>query len=363
MRPVPILAVVALSALAASPPKPVSHDPGRVTARRLNRYEYNHTVRDLLAIDFQPAAEFPADDFGYGFDNIGDVLSLSPVLMEKYLAAAERIAKIAILPTPLPKPTTRRYGGADNIPAPRRGILTVRRRFPVEGDYDFVVGLYGRPDPAHLRLTLDRQPLAEATIESAVEDQRTTVLHAHVTMGEHVLRAEPIPDGPHAPDLEFETGKKPKPRSEPGVGFIEVRGPYHPEQPPPSEGYRRIFSCTKPAAQSLECARADLANLARRAYRRPVSRAEVDGLVRFVETARQQGDSFEQGMQTAVTAILVSPHFLFRLERDPHPEDPRGSHRLNDFELATRLSYFLWSSMPDDELFRLAAARRTSQLR
>ncbi len=107
MRLVLILAVVAFTALAATPPKHDRADPGRVTARRLNRYEYNNTVRDLLAVDFQPAADFPADDSGYGFDNIGDVLSLSPVLMEKYLAAAEKIARIAIVPAPLPKPTVR----------------------------------------------------------------------------------------------------------------------------------------------------------------------------------------------------------------------------------------------------------------
>src|ERR1700757_3943712 len=130
--------------------------PGRVTARRLNRYEYNNTIRDLLAIDFRPAADFPADDSGYGFDNIGDVLSLSPVLMEKYLHAAEKIAKSAIGIAALPKPTLETHSRRDNrVEGPG---LTVKHAFPVEGDYKILIGLSGRPDPLKLSLSLDGQP-------------------------------------------------------------------------------------------------------------------------------------------------------------------------------------------------------------
>ena len=354
----PILLLVAWTASARQPAKHSNQDPGRVTARRLNRYEYNNTIRDLLAIDFKPAADFPADDSGYGFDNIGDVLSLSPVLMEKYLAAAEKIARIAIVPAPLPKPTSERHGGADNRPGPKRNVLTVAHRFPVEGDYDFVISVNGRPDPVQLRFSIDGQTLPRAKVEAAVEDRRSAQVHAHVTMGEHILAAEPIPDGPHAPDAEFESGKSARPQAEPSEGSIEIRGPYQPIQPPPSESYQRVFVCAKPGVKTLECARADLANLARRAYRRPVTNQEVDGLTRFVKMARQQGDSFEQGMQVAVAAILVSPHFLFRIERDRNPTNPEAAHDLSDFELATRLSYFLWSSMPDDELLHLAAKKK-----
>ena len=207
----------------------------------------------------------------------------------------------------------------------------------------------------HLALSLDGQPLPVAPIADAVENRRTAEVHAHVPLGQHILDAELIPDGPHASDPEFESGKNEKPLSEPSAGSIEIRGPYNPVTPPPSESYKRVFLCANPGEKTLECARADIANLARRAYRRPVTNQEIDGLLRFVEMARDQGDGFEQGMQLALTAILVSPHFLFRIERDPDPTNPQAAHDISQFELATRLSYFLWSSMPDDELFRLAA--------
>ncbi len=358
MRLAAIFALAAIPASAHPPSKHPAEDPGRVTARRLNRYEYNNTIRDLLAVDFEPAADFPADDSGYGFDNIGDVLSLSPVLMEKYLAAAEKIARAAIVPVAIPKPTAQRHTGADNIPGRVRNVLTVAHRFPVEGDYEFLINLNGRPDPAHLLLAVDGRALPEVQVVSAVEDRRSAQLRAHVPMGEHILAARPIPDGPHAPDSDFESGKSARPESEPSIGAIEIRGPYNPVTPPPSESYRRIFTCSRPGERTIECARADLANLASRAYRRPVTRQEVDGLVRFVEMALRQGDGFEQGIQVAVEAILVSPHFLFRIERDRDPTDAQAAHQLTDFELATRLSYFLWSSMPDQQLFHLAAKKK-----
>jgi hypothetical protein len=194
-----------------------ARDPGRVTLRRLNRAEYKNTIRDLVGIDFKPADDFPADDVGYGFDNIGDVLSLSPLLMEKYLAAAEKIAELAF-----------------KDPAARK------------------------------RLTQ------------------------------------------------------------------------------PGEGKKRT-----------ERAGAILENFARRAYRRPVTQDEVSRLRRFVDLALQNGDTFERGLQVAVQATLVSPHFLFRVERSPRGH--LAVFPITDHELAARLSYFLWSSMPDDELFRLAA--------
>ena len=348
MRIVPLLAL--LPSLLLAQPK---SDPGRVTARRLNRAEYNNTIRDLLAIDFQPASDFPADDSGYGFDNIGDVLSLSPILMEKYLAAAEKIARAAITPPPTPVPTMVRHGRGENRAAGNPPGLVVSHRFPVEGDYTFVATIVFRPDPVHLAFSLDGQVFPSASVEDGADHWRTAEVRAHVTAGEHILDAQLIPDGPRAPDPDFESGKSDKPLRDPIVGNLEVRGPYNPVTPPPSESYRRVFTCTDPAGpQSLTCARFDLQNLARRAYRRPVTSAEVDDLLRFVQMALDEGDGFEKGMQVALTAMLVSPDFLFRIERDP-PQH-RGVHQIDPFELATRLSYFLWSSMPDEELFWLA---------
>jgi hypothetical protein len=339
-RALSILAAVTLL-FAAKP------DPGRVTARRLNRYEYNNTIRDLLAIDFRPADDFPADDSGYGFDNIGDVLSLSPVLMEKYLHAAERIARTAIGINALPNPTLETHSRRDNrVDGPG---LTVSHSFPVEGDYKILIALSGRPDPLKLSLSLDGQRAQTLPVEDALEHRRAAEVPIHVSPGDHLLAAGLVPDGPPTAD--------PLQRN-PYIGYLHVRGPYNPVASLPSECYRRVFRCGHtPGNHTLECARTNLADLARRAYRRPVTSQEVDGLMRFVESAQQQSDGLERGMQIALEAILMSPRFLFRIERDPNLASP-ATHEIDQFELATRLSYFLWSSAPDDELFQLAAEHR-----
>ena len=322
-----------------------------ITAHRLNRAEYNNTIRDLLAVDFQPAADFPADDSGYGFDNIADVLSLSPVLMEKYLAAAEKIARAATVPPPLPTPTVARHGRGENRAASKSSSLIVSHRFRTEADYTLIFTVTGRNDPARLEFLLDGQPFRLRPLEGGAENRRTAETTAHFTYGEHTLEADLVLDGPPIPDTDFESGKSKKPLPDPSVNQIEIRGPYNPLPPPPPESLKRVFTCAPPAdPKSLNCARIDLANLARRAYRRPVSETELDGLVHFVQMAIDQGDGFDRGIQLALTAILVSPNFLFRIERDP----------ANQFELASRLSYFLWSSMPDEELFRLASAGQLS---
>jgi hypothetical protein len=268
--------------------------------RRLNRYEYNATIRDLLATPFQPAADFPADDSGYGFDNIADVLSLSPSLMEKYLAAAEKIARTAIVPPTPPQPSVQRFTASD-----------FHFKVDFEGDYGVLIALRHGSNP--VTLSIDGVP-----VETAGNDFRL-----------HLGRGNPrlLVDSPN-------------------LAYVELRGPYNPITPPPSESYYRVFRCGHaPGHHTLACARTNLADLARRAYRRPVTNDEVEGLMHFV----QQAATIDQGMQLAVEAILVSPRFLFRIEPAGH---------LDDFEFASRLSYFLWSSMPDDELFQLAQQHR-----
>jgi len=337
-------------------------DPGRVTARRLNRTEYNNTVRDLVGVDFKPAADFPADDSGYGFDNIGDVLSLSPVLMEKYLAAAEKIARKAIVADPPPKPMHERIDhapvAADEQPA---RDLTAQHEFPVEGDYVLRGLMSGRRDAELITLWLDGKEIKTYPIVTDDEAPRVGEVRLHVTAGEHELKATLLHDDsrPDAmPDPDEAKAKDKKPSREPYVERLEVNGPYNPHARPLTESHKRIFICGAPGEHSPECARRIVAALARRAYRRPVSEQEVNGLVRFVSMAQQNGDSFEQGIRVALEAILVSPHFLFRIENDRAPNNPAASHRLDDYELASRLSYFLWSSMPDDELLRLAEERK-----
>ena len=340
-------------------------DPGRVTARRLNRVEYNNTIRDLLGVDFKPAADFPADDSGYGFDNIGDVLSLSPVLMEKYLAAAEKIARKAIVADPPPKPFREKIEHAPvaREESPARDLLA-KHQFPVEGDYVLRGAVGGRREALTLTLWLDGKQVTTSPVHTEDELPRVAEVRVHVTAGEHQLKAtlahdDSRPDAPPDPDEEKPKDKKKKPGRNPFVDRIEINGPYNPHERPLTESHKRIFICGHASGQHRpECARLILAALARRAYRRPVPVEEVNALVRFVGMAQRNGDSFEQGVRVALEAILVSPHFLFRVENDPNPNNPAESHRIDDYELASRLSYFLWSSMPDEELFRLADQRK-----
>jgi Protein of unknown function (DUF1592)/Protein of unknown function (DUF1588)/Protein of unknown function (DUF1587)/Protein of unknown function (DUF1595)/Protein of unknown function (DUF1585) len=294
---------ITLGAQSPSPPA----DPA---ARRLNRYEYNATIRDLLAIPFEPASDFPVDDAGYGFDNIASVLSLSPALMEKYLAAAEKIARAAIVPPTPPEPTVQRYAARE-----------FRFKVDFEADYDILIAVHGTGPTPQGTLLIDGVPAETSSLQ----------FRLHLGRGNPQLRVE------LAPDIQ-------------ALSYVEIRGPYDPKTPPLPESYARVFRCGHaPGHHTLACARTNLADLARRAYRRPVTDAEVDGLVHFVESAQHHGDSIDDGMQLALEAILVSPRFLFRIEPAGH---------LDDFQFASRLSYFLWSSMPDDELFQLALTHR-----
>jgi Protein of unknown function (DUF1592)/Protein of unknown function (DUF1588)/Protein of unknown function (DUF1587)/Protein of unknown function (DUF1595) len=297
------------------------------SARRLNRYEYNATVRDLLAIPFQPAADFPVDDSGYGFDNIAGVLSLSPALMEKYLAAAERIAKAAIVPPTAPEPSVQRYAARE-----------FRFKVDFEGDYDIAISVHGGARPPQVTFLIDGVPAESLSMEDAPESLRSAQFRLHLGRGNPQLSVELLSDS--APS-----------ESAPRLRHVEIRGPYNAAPPPLPESYARVFRCGHaPGHHTLSCARANLRDLARRAYRKPVTDDEVSGLLHFVESAQQRGDSIDFGMQLALEAILVSPRFLFRIEP--------SSNTLDDFQLASRLSYFLWSSLPDEELFQLALQHR-----
>jgi hypothetical protein len=340
-----------------------------VTARRLNRAEYNNTIRDLLGVDLRPADDFPGDDSGYGFDNIGDVLTISPVLMEKYLAAAEKLARAAIVAEPpVFKPSLARYLAPRSADEPRdpndpyvlpydwRGGLTARHDFPARGSYElrFRVADARKGDfpPEPVTIYVDDVALDTAEIEANQYERGELGVRAKIPAGPHAVRVSFRDDyyEPRDPDPE-NRGRKLL------VDYLDVKGPYDPVPPPLPASHKRIFVCDPASgAKPGECARTILARLAFQAYRRPVTEEEVSKLVRFVDLARQQGEPFERGIQVALQAILVSPHFLFRIERDPADAGREGVHRVNDHELASRLSYFLWSSMPDAELFRLAEA-------
>jgi hypothetical protein len=342
-------------------------DPGRVTARRLNRYEYNSTVRDLLAVDFRPADDFPTDDFGYGFDNIGDVLTLSPTLMEKYLTAARKIAKLAIEGEAPPNMALKdRHGNSGKKP----GEFTWERKFKWEADYIIRVEAATKY-PGTLFFSFDGgDPQSAKAIPGFVAVGRVHDYRMHLAPGIHKMTAwfevsEADALAQYQKELADEE-KKRKRKGEPdpppdsikpfvltkgAVDYFEVLGPYHPWPPPTPDGYKRIFVCAQPSQSSDTCARADLEHLASLAWRRPVTEAEARKLASYVKMAQNDGDSFEKAMEVGVEAVLVSPYFLFRTEHDPASG---GEHRIGDYELASRLSYFLWSSMPDAELFRLA---------
>ena len=343
-------------------------DPGRVTARRLNRYEYNSTVRDLLAVDFRPADDFPTDDFGYGFDNIGDVLTLSPTLMEKYLAAAHKIARLAVEGEPPPKIALKeRHSNASR----KGGHFTWETNF--KWDADYVIRLEAATkQPGDLYFSFDDGPVqASKAIPGFVVTGRIHDYPMHLTHGTHKMtawfnvnevdaRVQYQKDLEEAARLRKRRGQpEPKPESilpfvlqQGAVDYFDVLGPYNPGPTPKPDGYNRIFVCTQ---HNDSCARADLANLARLAWRRPVTDAEVRKLISYVKMAEKDGESFDKAMEVGVEAVLVSPYFLFRVEHDPASG---AEHRINDWELATRLSYFIWSSMPDPELFKLAKERK-----
>ncbi|MBK9168617.1 MAG: DUF1592 domain-containing protein [Bryobacterales bacterium] len=338
-------------------------DPGRVTARRLNRAEYSNTIRDLLAVDFRAEHDFPADDSGHGFDNIGDVLTISPVLMEKYLDAAETIAARAIGANPLPKkPLEAMYHARDKaIRRIDRSTIEASHRLQWDGEYIVRIGMPGERAadamPVTLGFWIDGKLLHSIDVETKpsglvyFNPYSDAEMRLVLPAGDHVFRAGFIGDEfVHTLDEKKIYSSKDNKYLD-SITFI---GPFPAKVEPASR--KRILVCDP--ASGTACVERILATLARRAYRRPVAKSEVRDLMRFVDLARDEGQSVEQGIQVAIQAVLVSPHFLFRIERDPDPNDPAKIHPVSEFELASRLSYFLWSSMPDDELLSLAEARK-----
>lgn len=362
-------------------------DPGRVTIRRLNRSEYNRTVRDLLGVTFRPADDFPSDDVGGGFDNLADVLNLPPPLMEKYLAAAERIADEVIVTDPSVfvksqfrfREQLRGEGSARYDTERRRWSLTGEGsvgadfEFPREGDYVLrvLVGVQQTEAPVAVEWLLDGLVLRRLEAAPGTGGSRLEI-RERVTAGRHRVairlaredvaeRSAPVPAG------EQSRADKAVQRPRPGpaatgtliVNQFEVDGPVDIrwEDYPPT--HRQVVAVRPEEGRSVrEAAEANLKPLLLRAFRRPPSEDEVRQFARLVEASVAAGDSFEQGMQVALTGVLISPHFLFRIERDEPPLEGGKIRWLNDYELATRLSYFLWSSMPDATLFELAAAGR-----
>jgi hypothetical protein len=324
-------------------------DPGTVTARRLNRHEYNNTVHHLLGIDIEPAEDFPVDPYSYGFDNIGDVLSVSPVLTEKYLKSARRISRIAIPHEEPLDPTLTRYM-AERVQQEDELRIEFFHEFPADGIYTLRTGWYQGYLPGKtwtVRLFLDDRRILDQSVMIYTEiDRAVEVAGMLVRAGRHKISAE----ADLGPDWDEDT--------KPYLEYIHIHGPDQQMPLAKTAAYSRIFVCGHRAGKHLPaCARQILEPLALRAYRRPVTAEEIDDLALLVSLAQSRGDTFEAGIRVALQAILVSPKFLFRIERDP-PGSPRQGHPVSDIELASRLSFFLWSSMPDDALLRQAEQGR-----
>jgi hypothetical protein len=390
----------------AAPP-----NPGRVTARRLNRNEYDNTIRDLLGVDIRPAENFPNDESAFGFDNIADALTLSPVLLEKYLHAAERAVRTAIFGPEKLKPAMIHYSAPvrinDTVQRPSlpkdlfnydfSGLSTrhsfhVVHRFPVDGEYSFRLVLNGhRPnqsEAARPAFWIDGKMVKEWEVDATDLEGQIVEVRAQVTAGDHLLSCSylknyhglpPSYKGP-APstrpegalittrgkltEKDIETLRKYgtriktdrlETRVDNRFESLDVGGPFSQPSGPSKLSLTRVFVCPQ---KTSACASAIIHTFARRAFRRPLVPGEAAPFEKLYALARKEGDSFEEGIATALQGVLVSPHFLFRIERDRPVRDARGYAPISEYELASRLSYFLWSSMPDDPLITLASQRR-----
>jgi mono/diheme cytochrome c family protein len=319
-------------------------NPGRVTARRLNRNEYKNTLRDLVGVVPPAADDFPADESGYGFDNIGDVLSVSPLRTEKYLKAAREAARGAIVVPQESVPSTVEHYTAERLKQVGRMELGFDHFFPADGEYTLRATFYQAlrdKTKFHGQLLFDGKSVSETLLEFYYAmDRAFEARNLVVRAGRHRIEA----------NIKMEAGYK---GALPYIDSLDIRGPIRQLPPDLTASHRKIVICGHGFGQHEEtCARRVLQPLLRRAYRRPVTAAEVDRIEAVARLATARGEPLEQGLRLAIEAMLLSPHFLFRIEKDS--AGGRTVHRIGDHELASRLSYFLWSSMPDDELLTLA---------
>ena len=381
-------------------------NPGRLVPHRLNRAEYTNAIRDLLHLEIDGKAFVPADDAGFGFDNIGDVLTISPALLERYLIAAQRISRLAMGDPTIP-PAIERYQTpyltlrqgermSEELPFGSRGGTVVRHTFPVDGEYIIRVRLErhalsighlvrGLDITNEIDVRIDGERVHMFTLggdlpeDAAVYDnspggRRDFLKHADDTLDVRL----PVKAGPRTIQVSFrktnwevegvgprtlpvvswgftaatETGRDG--RIHMGVDNIQIVGPYNGTRPEDTPTRRRIFVCYPTSVdQEAPCAETILSTLARRAYRRPVTEEDLGILLGFYEDGRRRGD-FETGIQAALKRVLIDPEFLVRVENDPVDVPPATAYRISDLDLASRLSFFLWSSIPDDELLDLA---------
>ena len=368
-------------------------NPGRTAAiRRLTRTEYQNAIRDLLDVEVDVAALLPADESSYGFDNVR-VGDRSPTLLDRYVSAAQKISQAAVgRPGRSPggdtfrtRPDLTQEEHIEGLPLGTRGGSLIRYTFPMDGDYEISVRLTrdrdehveGLSEPHELELLLDRERAQLFRVKPPEPEPGTSAPPSHESVDRHLTIRLPVKAGPHDVGVAFLRKSSPlpegvrqpyqahfnsyrHPRIQPAVYSVSIVGPFAPTGAGDTPSRRRIF-VSRPAGAAGEddAARRILTALMRRAYRRPVVDADLRGPLQLYRQTRAD-EGFDAGIEMAVSAVLVSPEFLFRVEREPASLAPGTPYRISDLELASRLSFFLWSSIPDDDLLNAAAAGKLS---
>ena len=358
-------------------------NPGAVVLHRLNRTEYANVIRDLLDLDVDARSLLPADDSARGFDNVAGSLTISPTLLEAYTTAAARVARMAVgfwkTPTErtyLAPGDTSQNHHIEGLPLGTRGGMIVRHTFPADGEYKFSIQNFGIGSfipGEQLDLVIDGERAHIFKYEGVglsqgmAGDAGDGILEVTVPVkaGSRTVGATFIATN-YRPSLDLikqydrkslENNSIPQLQYYPAIGFLRIQGPFTPERPSDSPSVRKVFSC-KPASPAREetCAKAILTTLVRRAYRRPPTPRDLETLMTFFLEGRRTG--FEDGIELALRRILASPQFLVRAEREPASIPAGRPYRITDLELASRLSFFLWSSIPDDSLIAVASQGR-----
>ncbi len=387
-------------------------NPGRTPLHRMNRGEYANAIRDLLSVDVDPATLLPADDSSNGFDNIADVLGVSPALLERYVSAAAKVSRLAVGdPETAPLDVTYTVRGdlsqtetLDGLPLGTRGGAVIRHNFPLDGEYLIKVSLmklsFGQvfgegAEGQELEVTLNGQrvklyqldpvpmffmkasgtPAPSAPLTDPLEERvkMTPDIHLEFKLnakaGPQTLVVaflqksyaanEDLVHRPGASTFDPNIGMQYGYDTMPHLARVDITGPYHAAGPGDTPSRRRIFVCDPSAtADEIPCARKILSNLVRRAFRRAPVDSDIESLLSFYQQERNKGGTFEAGIEIALRRILADPEFVFRFEPPPPNAAPGEPYRISDTELASRLSFFLWSSIPDEELLTLATQNK-----
>ena len=361
-------------------------NPGSVVLHRLNRTEYANVVRDLLDLDIDPSTLLPPDDAARGFDNVAGSLTISPTLLEAYTTAAQRVSRMAVGFWKSPTEATYLAPGdtsqnlhIEGLPLGTRGGMMARHIFPADGEYkfsiqNFGVGSYIPGEQLEIVIDGERAHLFKyvgiGLSQGMAGDAGDGILEVTVPVkaGARLVGATFLATN-FRPSLDMirqydrkslENNSIPQLQYYPAIGFLRIQGPFTPQRPEESRSMRKVFTCHPAnAAQEDPCAKSILTTLARRAYRRPATAQDVQGLMAFYTEGRRAG-TFDDGIELAVRRLLASPQFLVRAEREAPQAAAGHAYRITDLELASRLSFFLWSSIPDDELIAVASQGRLS---